>query len=207
MAGPWRAAKAGKLRKLASRLYTSNMADPPEAVVARNLWNIVAGYFPGALVADRTALENAPASDGSVCLITESGRNIKLPGHTLRPRRVWSSLRVARCASYVTKTKRPETTKSLTGPSSSSAARPATNLTAAVGPNCCAPPWMSCASGVTIRPMSGFPRMAPRYCFSIDSRCPPTRRDPWHRFGSHRIGNRDIQSSATGFSAFRQKRN
>ena len=82
-----RAVKAGKLRKLASRLYTRNMVDPPEAVVARNLWNIVAGYFPGALVADRTALENTPASDGSVCVVTESGRDIRLPGLTLRPRR------------------------------------------------------------------------------------------------------------------------
>ena len=82
-----RAVKAGKLRKLASRLYTHNMEDPPETVVARNLWHIVAGYFPGALIADRTALENAPASDGSVCLVTDSGQDIKLPGHTLRPRR------------------------------------------------------------------------------------------------------------------------
>ena len=82
-----RAVKTGKLRKLASRLYTRNLVDPPEAVVARNLWNIVAGYFPGALIADRTALENAPASDGSVCLIAESSRDIRLPGHTLRPRR------------------------------------------------------------------------------------------------------------------------
>ena len=80
-----RAVKAGKLRKLASRLYTRNMADPPEAIVARNLWNIVAGYFPGALVADRTALENAPASDGSVCLITARGQDIALPGLNLRP--------------------------------------------------------------------------------------------------------------------------
>ena len=82
-----RAVKAGKLRKLSSRLYTRNMADPPDAVVARNLWTIVAGYFPGALIADRTALENVPASDGSVCLVTVSGRDISLPGHTLRPRR------------------------------------------------------------------------------------------------------------------------
>lgn len=82
-----REVKTGKLRKLASRLYTLNMADPPEAIVARNLWNIVAGYFPGALVADRTALENAPASDGSVCLITARGQDITLPGLTLRPRR------------------------------------------------------------------------------------------------------------------------
>ena len=82
-----RAVQAGKLRKLASRLYTRNMADPPEAVVARNLWAIVAGYFPGALIADRTAFENAPASDGSVSLVTAGGRDINLPGHTLRPRR------------------------------------------------------------------------------------------------------------------------
>ncbi len=82
-----RAVKSGRLRKLASRLYTGNLTDPPETVVSRNLWQIVAGYFPGALIADRTALENAPASDGSVCLVTERGRDISLPGCRLRPRR------------------------------------------------------------------------------------------------------------------------
>ena len=69
-----RAVKAGKLRKLSSRLYTRNMADPPEAVVARNLWTIVAGYFPGALIADRTAFENAPGE-----------RRLCLPGDRERP--------------------------------------------------------------------------------------------------------------------------
>ena len=56
----------GQLRKLASRLYTSDMEADPEAIVRRNLWEIAAGYFPGALVADRTALEFEPAPDGSV---------------------------------------------------------------------------------------------------------------------------------------------
>ena len=82
-----RALKAGKLRKLASRLYTSNLADSAEEVVKRNLWIIVAGYFPGALVADRTGLESVPAGDGSVCLVSGTGRDIELPGHILRPRR------------------------------------------------------------------------------------------------------------------------
>ncbi|WP_225308892.1 Fic family protein [Hypericibacter adhaerens] len=82
-----RAARAGRLRKLASRLYTRNLTDPPEAVVRRNLWPIVASFFPGALIADRTALENAPATDGSVCLIAGSDRTIVLPGVTLRARR------------------------------------------------------------------------------------------------------------------------
>lgn len=82
-----RGVKAGKLRKLASRLYTRNLDDSPEDIVRRNLWGIVAGYFPGALVADRTALEAAPASDGSLCLVSGQGRAVELPGVVLRPRR------------------------------------------------------------------------------------------------------------------------
>ena len=79
--------ESGRLRKLASRLYTTNFTDAAEAVVRRNLWHIVAGYFPGALIADRTALENEPAPDGSICLVTDRGRTVSLPGITLRPRR------------------------------------------------------------------------------------------------------------------------
>ena len=82
-----RAIRAGRLRKLGSRLYTSNMTDAPDQIVKRNLWRIVAGYFPGALVADRTALENAPAPDGTVCVISPRGNDIELPGLILRPRR------------------------------------------------------------------------------------------------------------------------
>lgn len=80
--------QAGKLRRLASRLYTRNLALPPQAVVRANLWPIVAGYFPDALVADRTAIEGAPASDGSVFLVSHGTQSdIELPGFTLRPRK------------------------------------------------------------------------------------------------------------------------
>ena len=82
-----RRVKAGQLRKLGSRLYTTNLVDAAEAIVRRNLWDIVAGYFPGALIADRTALENTPAADGSVCLVTARGSTLAVPGITLRPRR------------------------------------------------------------------------------------------------------------------------
>jgi hypothetical protein len=48
----------------------------------------VAGYFPDAIIADRTALEGAPSKDGSVFLISQKGQSdITLPGHSLRPRR------------------------------------------------------------------------------------------------------------------------
>jgi len=82
----YRAVTQGKLRKLASRLYTRNLTDSPEMIIRRNIWPIVGGYFPGALIADRTAIENRPADDGSVCLITNSSRAIVLPGLVLRPR-------------------------------------------------------------------------------------------------------------------------
>ena len=82
-----RATTRGQLRRLASRLYTRNLSDAPEAIIRRNLWQIVGGYFPGALIADRTALENAPAEDGSVCLVTDGGGDVELPGLVLRPRR------------------------------------------------------------------------------------------------------------------------
>ena len=75
-----KASRAGKLRKLASRLYTSDLKSAREAIIRRNLWPIVAGYFPDALIADRTALEGAPAKDGSVFLVSQKRQNdVELP--------------------------------------------------------------------------------------------------------------------------------
>src|SRR5215467_6297167 len=79
--------RSGKLRKLGSRLYTRNLREPPERIVQRNLWPLVAAYLPGALIADRTALENRPAGDGSVFLVADHKRDIVMPGVTLRPRK------------------------------------------------------------------------------------------------------------------------
>jgi Fic/DOC family protein len=82
-----RAVAAGKLRKLGFRLYTTNLTEDPKSIVRRHLWDIAAGFFPGGLVADRTALELQPAPDGSVFLVAAKGGKITLPGVTLRARR------------------------------------------------------------------------------------------------------------------------
>jgi fido (protein-threonine AMPylation protein) len=82
-----RAVAAGRVRKLGSRLYTTNLTENPAAVVRRHLWEIAAGFFRGSVVADRTALDHGPAPDGSVFLVATRGGNIVLPGVTLRPRR------------------------------------------------------------------------------------------------------------------------
>src|SRR3990167_5976840 len=84
--------KDGKLRKLASRLYTRNLTDTPELIIKRNLWPIVGAYFPGALITDRTAIENKPGSDGSIFLVASKKRDITLPGIILRPRKGISPL-------------------------------------------------------------------------------------------------------------------
>jgi Fic/DOC family protein len=82
-----REVKLGRLRKIGSRLYTRNLTESPDKIVQRNLWPLVAAHLPGALIADRTALENRPAADGSLFLIANHKRDIALPGVTLRPRK------------------------------------------------------------------------------------------------------------------------
>ncbi|MBV8979159.1 MAG: Fic family protein [Alphaproteobacteria bacterium] len=82
-----KAVRDNRLRRLASRLYTKDLNSKPETLVRANLWQIIAGYFPDALIADRTAIEAAPAKDGSVFLVSNAAASdIKLPSITLRPR-------------------------------------------------------------------------------------------------------------------------
>lgn len=82
----YEAVERGHLRKLGSRLYTRNLQDDPERLVRRNWYNLIASYYPDAVIADRTALENKPAEDGSVFLISSKKRETSLPGLTFRPR-------------------------------------------------------------------------------------------------------------------------
>ncbi|MBE0532146.1 MAG: Fic family protein [Rhodospirillales bacterium] len=77
----------GRLRKLGSRLYTRNLEEQPERLIRRNWYYLITGYYPDALITDRTALENQPASDGSVCLISAKKRDVVLPGIVFRPRK------------------------------------------------------------------------------------------------------------------------
>ncbi len=81
-----RAVAAGQARKIGPRLYTNNMRATDAALIRRNVWAIVAGYFPGALVADRTALEHKPAGDGSVFVVHERTRAAALEGLRIVPR-------------------------------------------------------------------------------------------------------------------------
>jgi len=80
------ALRAGKVRQLGPRLYTKNLTSPPDEVCTRNWAEIAAGYFPGAVITGRTAMDFKPADDGSVFLVAQTTREIRLPGLRLRPR-------------------------------------------------------------------------------------------------------------------------
>jgi integrase len=77
----------GRLRKLGSRLYSRNLDEDPERLIKRNWYHLITAYYPDALITDRTGLENRPAGDGSVCLISEKKRDTELSGIIFRPRK------------------------------------------------------------------------------------------------------------------------
>ncbi len=82
-----REVKLGKLRRLASRVYTRNLTAPPEKLINKNLWFLIAALLPDALIADRSALDYRAAPDGSVFLISDHKGDVELPGAILRPRK------------------------------------------------------------------------------------------------------------------------
>ena len=76
--------KAGRIKKIAPRLYTSNLTEPPEVVVKRNWYKIIAHQYPGALLSHRSALEYKPTMSGEIFITYKYTKNIALPGITIR---------------------------------------------------------------------------------------------------------------------------
>ena len=78
-----RLVKSGRLRKLCPRVYTSNLSDDLAVVLRRNLFPVLGGLFPGALVSHRSALEGGPTPGGHIFLTYAYTRKRVLPGITV----------------------------------------------------------------------------------------------------------------------------
>jgi Fic/DOC family len=79
---------AGQVRQIEGRLYTRNVTDPLEVIVRRRAWDVAAGYFPGAVIVDRTAFQLQPLGpEGSLFLSSGTRRSVRLPGLVLNCRR------------------------------------------------------------------------------------------------------------------------
>lgn len=74
--------RAGRVVRIAPRVYTTSLTDSAENVVRRNLWVIVGHLWPGARLCHRTAFEYAP-HDGHVFLGYKYTRKVELPGVTI----------------------------------------------------------------------------------------------------------------------------
>ena len=75
--------KDGTLRKIAPKVYTTNMEDSPETIVARNLFYILGQLFPHAVISHRSAFELRPTETGDIFLTYNYSRNVSLPGVTV----------------------------------------------------------------------------------------------------------------------------
>ncbi|MFB9843982.1 Fic family protein [Mucilaginibacter ginsenosidivorans] len=75
--------KNGTAKKIAPRLYTTNMADSPGSIIKRNWFRILAEQYPGAILSHRSALESRPTPDGHIFLTYTYTKNIPLPGLTI----------------------------------------------------------------------------------------------------------------------------
>lgn len=76
--------KEGTIRKLANRVYTSNLEDTPEDITRRNLFHILGHLYPGALLSHRSAFEFAPTATEQIFLTYTYTRKAQLPGITVR---------------------------------------------------------------------------------------------------------------------------
>ena len=75
---------AGVIRKIAPRVYSSNLDEPIEDIIRRNLFQILGNTYPGTLLSHRSAFEFQPTKTGQLFLTTSYTKKVKLPGITIQ---------------------------------------------------------------------------------------------------------------------------
>ena len=75
-----REAKAGRIRKIGPRLYTSNTSDDPAYIIRQNWLQALTLLFPGCVVSNRTALESRVSPAGRVYVTGDYARTLELHG-------------------------------------------------------------------------------------------------------------------------------
>ena len=79
-----KAEKEGKIRKIAPRIYTTNLRDSAETIIRRHLFDILKWRFPEAVISHRSATELRPTETGDFFLTGSYTKKITdLKGITL----------------------------------------------------------------------------------------------------------------------------
>lgn len=72
--------KQGLIRKIAPRVYTSSLDEPPEKIIRRNWYRLISDLFPDASLSHRSALERIPTPEGHLYLTRSYKNTVELPG-------------------------------------------------------------------------------------------------------------------------------
>lgn len=70
----------GLIRKIGSRIFTSNLEEAPEKTVRRNWYRVVSDLFPDTFISHRSALERMPTPAGHLFLTRSYKGTVELPG-------------------------------------------------------------------------------------------------------------------------------
>ncbi len=76
--------EGGKIRKIAPRIYSSNLSEPIDEIISRNLFQILGKLYPGAILSHRSAFEFKPTKAGHIFLTYTYTKKVTLAGITLR---------------------------------------------------------------------------------------------------------------------------
>ncbi len=68
----------GTLRKIISKVYTTNMDDSLENIVRRNIFRILGFLYPYAVISHRSAFELKPTNEGDIYLTYNYTNNSSL---------------------------------------------------------------------------------------------------------------------------------
>ncbi len=72
--------KSNRLRKIAPKVYTTNMDEEPEVIVKRNLFYILGELYPKAVISHRSAFELKPTENGDIFLTYSYSKVVNLLG-------------------------------------------------------------------------------------------------------------------------------
>lgn len=72
-----------KLRKIAPRIYSTNLEEKPSEIIKRNILGILGNLYPDAVLSHRSAFEFKPTSTNQIFVTYSYTRKINLPGVTI----------------------------------------------------------------------------------------------------------------------------
>ena len=82
-----RAVADGRIRRLAPRLYSSDLSTDPAEIVVGNRWAVLGHLLQGAVIVDRSAARDGTVTEGRIFVAAQTHRkSIRLPGMEIRIR-------------------------------------------------------------------------------------------------------------------------